>query len=110
MPFEVPLCEDGRRLIDDYHISYLSVGRDILRFGAGRSGRTGSTEKVDLGEGRSLLTFSHEPAQDVDPVVVTRVNWSTEGLDCSANQASTDAGGGIYGDLRIRMLRLWRAV
>jgi hypothetical protein len=30
--------DDGRRLIDDYQISYLGVGRDVLRFGAASSG------------------------------------------------------------------------
>jgi CHAT domain-containing protein len=33
LPFEVLPTADGRRLIDDYHISYLSVGRDVLLFG-----------------------------------------------------------------------------
>jgi tetratricopeptide (TPR) repeat protein/CHAT domain-containing protein len=32
LPFEVLPTGDGRRLIDDYLISYLSVGRDVLRF------------------------------------------------------------------------------
>jgi CHAT domain-containing protein/tetratricopeptide (TPR) repeat protein len=32
-PFEVLERGDGRRLIDDYRISYLSTGRDVLRFG-----------------------------------------------------------------------------
>ncbi len=32
LPFEV-LPSDGGHLIDRYHISYLSVGRDVLRFG-----------------------------------------------------------------------------
>lgn len=32
LPFEVLPTLDGRHLIDEYHISYLSVGRDILRF------------------------------------------------------------------------------
>ncbi len=34
LPFEVLPTADGRRLIDDYQISYLSCGRDVLRFGA----------------------------------------------------------------------------
>lgn len=34
LPFEILPADNGRRLIDDYHFSYLSVGRDILRFGA----------------------------------------------------------------------------
>ena len=38
LPFEVLPTDDGRRLIDDYHISYLSCGRDVLRFGAASTG------------------------------------------------------------------------
>ncbi len=34
LPFEVLPSDDGCYLIDNYRISYLSVGRDILRFGA----------------------------------------------------------------------------
>jgi len=34
LPFEVLPIGDGRRLIDDYQISYLGTGRDVLRFGA----------------------------------------------------------------------------
>ena len=34
LPFEVLPAAAGRRLIDDYHISYLSCGRDVLRFRA----------------------------------------------------------------------------
>jgi CHAT domain-containing protein/tetratricopeptide (TPR) repeat protein len=33
LPFEVLPLGDGRCLIDDYRISYLSCGRDVLRFG-----------------------------------------------------------------------------
>lgn len=32
LPFEVLPADSGVRLIDQYHISYLSVGRDVLRF------------------------------------------------------------------------------
>ncbi|MCI0418957.1 MAG: CHAT domain-containing protein, partial [Acidobacteria bacterium] len=38
LPFEVLPTHDGRHLIDDYQISYLSTGRDVLRFGAASSG------------------------------------------------------------------------
>jgi tetratricopeptide (TPR) repeat protein len=38
LPFEV-LPLDGGRVIDDYEISYLGAGRDVLRFGAASSGR-----------------------------------------------------------------------
>jgi CHAT domain-containing protein/tetratricopeptide (TPR) repeat protein len=33
VPFEILPNKTGRFLIDDYHISYLGAGRDILRFG-----------------------------------------------------------------------------
>jgi hypothetical protein len=38
LPFEVLPSGDGRRLIDDYRLSYLSCGRDVLRFGTESSG------------------------------------------------------------------------
>ncbi len=41
LPFEVLPTADGRRLIDDYQISYLSCGRDVLRFGAVATGQPG---------------------------------------------------------------------
>ena len=34
LPFEVLPTADGRRIIDDYFVSYLGSGRDLLRFGA----------------------------------------------------------------------------
>lgn len=34
LPFEVLPTDSGDRLIDHYYISYLSTGRDVLRFGA----------------------------------------------------------------------------
>jgi CHAT domain-containing protein/tetratricopeptide (TPR) repeat protein len=39
LPFEVLPGGEGRRLIDDYRLSYLSCGRDVLRFQAESSGR-----------------------------------------------------------------------
>jgi CHAT domain-containing protein/Tfp pilus assembly protein PilF len=39
LPFEALPTDDGRRLIDDYQVSYLGVGRDVLRFGATSSGQ-----------------------------------------------------------------------
>jgi tetratricopeptide (TPR) repeat protein len=41
LPFEVLPSEDGRRLIDEFQISYLGCGRDVLRFGAAATGRPG---------------------------------------------------------------------
>ena len=41
LPFEVLPTADGRCLIDDYQISYLSCGRDVLRFGSATTGQPG---------------------------------------------------------------------
>jgi CHAT domain-containing protein/tetratricopeptide (TPR) repeat protein len=38
LPFEVLPSGEGARLIDDYRLSYLSCGRDVLRFAAESSG------------------------------------------------------------------------
>jgi tetratricopeptide (TPR) repeat protein/CHAT domain-containing protein len=38
LPFEVLPTSNGTRLIDEYQISYLGSGRDVLRFGAAKSG------------------------------------------------------------------------
>src|SRR5262249_59989271 len=39
LPFEVLPAENGRCLIDEYRISYLGTGRDVLRFAAETTGR-----------------------------------------------------------------------
>ena len=41
LPFESLPIGGGRCIIDDYQISYLTVGRDVLRFGTASSGRAG---------------------------------------------------------------------
>src|SRR5262249_11367435 len=41
LPFEVLPRDDGGRLIDDYQISYLTCGRDVLRFGTEATGQSG---------------------------------------------------------------------
>jgi CHAT domain-containing protein len=46
LPFEVLLDADGRRLIDDYRISYLSAGRDLLRWGRGATRLSGRSVVV----------------------------------------------------------------
>jgi CHAT domain-containing protein len=39
LPFEVLPTDSGRRLIEEYAVSYLSCGRDVLRFGAASPGQ-----------------------------------------------------------------------
>jgi CHAT domain-containing protein/tetratricopeptide (TPR) repeat protein len=53
LPFEVLPTNDGRLLLDDYCISYLGCGRDVLRFGAESTG----------GPARSLVVA--DPAFDL---------------------------------------------
>ncbi len=43
LPFEVLPTADGRRLIDEYQISYLSCGRDLIRFGLATTGQPGAS-------------------------------------------------------------------
>jgi CHAT domain-containing protein/tetratricopeptide (TPR) repeat protein len=39
LPFAVLPAEDGRLLMDEYQISYVNTGRDVLRFGVASSGQ-----------------------------------------------------------------------
>ncbi len=55
LPFQVLPTRDGGRLIDEYHISYLGAGRDLLRFRVPNSGRPReplviADPDLDLGE------------------------------------------------------------
>jgi len=70
LPFEVLPTTDGRHLIDDYQISYLSCGRDVLRFGAaaGRPGRPLVVADPDF----ELETVTvHEPTMQPAPPLTT---------------------------------------
>jgi hypothetical protein len=65
LPFEVLPIADGRRLIDDYQISYLSCGRDVLRFGVAATGLHGQPLVVadpdfdlDIGGGPPLPSIA----------------------------------------------------
>ena len=63
LPFEVLPTDDGRRLIDDYAVSYLSCGRDVLRFGAVVTGEPGGPLVVADPDFDLDSATSHEPAQ-----------------------------------------------
>jgi CHAT domain-containing protein/tetratricopeptide (TPR) repeat protein len=74
LPFEVLPIGDGSRLIDEYQISYLSVGRDVLHFGAACT-RTPSASIVaadpdfDLGGANAALnsaTTDSRRSRDID--------------------------------------------
>jgi hypothetical protein len=47
LPFEILPLDDGRRLIDAFTISYLSAGRDAIRFNAGAGMSSGSVVVAD---------------------------------------------------------------
>ncbi len=71
VPFEsLPLSED-RYLLDEYNISYVGVGRDILRFGATHSGQSTPALVVadpdfDLGQESLRETHTQGPFRQLD--------------------------------------------
>jgi hypothetical protein len=77
LPFELLPIDNGRRMIDEYHLSYLSVGRDVLRFGAACTGQPGpavvaADPDFDLGMGGAeseapeTACFAGRRSRDVD--------------------------------------------
>ncbi|MGH9972202.1 MAG: CHAT domain-containing tetratricopeptide repeat protein [Pyrinomonadaceae bacterium] len=68
LPFEVLPSDDRRLLVDDYQISYLSAGRDVLRFG---------------------VASSRQPAE---PLVVADPNF-----DLSSDESETNPTSGVVG-------------
>ncbi|MCI0353344.1 MAG: CHAT domain-containing protein [Acidobacteriales bacterium] len=69
LPFEVLPTHDGRHLIDDYQISYLSTGRDVLRFGAASSGQP--TESLVAADPDFDLSGGQAQAQLASETVAT---------------------------------------
>ncbi len=59
LPFEILPTDNKRRLIDDYQFSYLSVARDVLRFGVESSGQ--STASLVVADPDFNLV-SHQPS------------------------------------------------
>jgi CHAT domain-containing protein/tetratricopeptide (TPR) repeat protein len=67
LPFEVLPTADGHCLIDEYVISYLSCGRDVLRFGTKSSGRPSTSVVLgdpDFDLGAGTIVVPHDPTQD----------------------------------------------
>jgi tetratricopeptide (TPR) repeat protein/CHAT domain-containing protein len=56
LPFEALPLAEGRLVIEDYEVSYLNCGRDILRFGRASSGH--STEPVVVADPAFNLTLA----------------------------------------------------
>jgi len=61
LPFEVLPTGDGRRMIDDYQISYVACGRDVLRFGH-RSDRPPAEPLVVADPDFDLASSSAQPS------------------------------------------------
>jgi hypothetical protein len=66
LPFGVLPGDDGRRLSDEYEISYVSCGRDVLRFGA-TSGSGSSTPLVVCDPDFDLRAVGDRPPGRDDP-------------------------------------------
>jgi CHAT domain-containing protein len=71
LPFEVLSSGNGRRLIDDYQISYLSCGRDVLRFGDAQTGQPSAPLVVaDPNFDLTAAAVASEPLRPGDAVGV----------------------------------------
>jgi CHAT domain-containing protein len=64
LPFEVLTSSNGEKLIDSYHISYLSTGRDVLRFN--RGGPHQSSASVIIADPDYDLGSETVPGNDSD--------------------------------------------
>ena len=116
LPFEVLPTGTGRYLIDDYQLSYLSVGRDVLRFGAEIPGQPSTSQVVadpdfDLGivgapipvgktgpcgrQSRALdphtLHFDPLPGTRVEGKHIAKALGVQPWLDCNALEARLKA-------------------
>ncbi len=93
LPFEVLPTAAGRRLIDDYQISYLSCGRDVLRFGAAPTGQPG----------RSLVVadpdFDLKAMITTGPVSAQTGLWSHLYLEAMATTGPASAKPGFWSRL-----------
>ncbi len=65
LPFGVLPAKRQGRLIDDYRISYLGAGRDVLRFGAGSTGQ--ATTSVVIAHPDFDLSGGRASAVDTEP-------------------------------------------
>ena len=102
LPFEVlrdPQWDDGRYLIDEYEISYLTTARDILNIpdkGARLGGRSLVMGLCDFGIGRSSLRQAEKNAQLVSQLLNGEL-WVGKELVTKerilANLAHVDLGG-----------------
>lgn len=82
LPFEALPSADGRRLIDDYHFSYVAVGRDVLRFGAESSGSP--TDPLIVADPDfDLASTAEGVSPDLDPRESSQVAMGRHSRDLS---------------------------
>jgi CHAT domain-containing protein/tetratricopeptide (TPR) repeat protein len=74
LPFELLPDEEGHLLLDDYHISYVGSGRDVLRFGTA-SGRLGANPLV-IADPDFDLAGRAEAARQTQDTAPRRGFWS----------------------------------
>ncbi|WP_414569508.1 CHAT domain-containing protein [Nostoc sp. CCY 9925] len=80
LPFEVLPTDDGRYLIDEYYISYLSTGRDVLRFEVPTTGQ--STDPIvaadpdfDFADGDRIPASENTPLSGRQSRDLDRGGW-----------------------------------
>lgn len=85
LPFEVLPTQNGRRLIDDYRISYLGVGRDVLRLGTQHSGQ--HTKSIVVADPNFDLASNPETSAEDQ---TDRIESSIDQQPASSNRRSKD--------------------
>lgn len=79
LPFEVLPTDDGQRLIDTYHLSYVATGRDVLRFGVRSTGQAAAP------------LIAADPDFDLSGGGSVSTKWSLKKLFSGFNKWKTDS-------------------
>jgi CHAT domain-containing protein/tetratricopeptide (TPR) repeat protein len=99
LPFEALLTNDGRRLIEDYSISYLDCGRDVLRFGpAPHAPHANALVAADPNFDLAVTGERTSPAGKSNQL---RCNLAESNLQFGRLSGSADEGRVIAGLLRV---------
>jgi CHAT domain-containing protein/tetratricopeptide (TPR) repeat protein len=81
LPFEILPLPNGRLLIEEYQVSYLSCGRDVLRFGAAWNGRP--SDPLVVADPAFNLTAEEASPTDMTAEVAREVSRYSPDLDRS---------------------------
>jgi tetratricopeptide (TPR) repeat protein/CHAT domain-containing protein len=88
LPFEVLPGADGRLLIDTYQISYLSCGRDVLRFAAASTGQP--SDPLVVGDPDFNLATETTTAPLTPALPKTGLRWGLFGGSLPASPRETE--------------------